>query len=87
MLLPLWARGLATAATFTFLLSLGFFVTPALLGGPSDTTSPMLIESFVNERLDWPLASAASMTLLAMALAVIGLAGRFVPLGTLSEVR
>ena len=62
-------------------------MTPALLGGPSDTTIPMLIDSFVNERLDWPLAAAASMTLLAMALAVIGLAGRFVPLGTLSEVR
>ena len=59
---------LATAATFTFLLSLGFFVTPALLGGPSNTTIPMLINSFVNDRLDWPLAAAASMTLLAMAL-------------------
>ena len=87
VLLPLSARGLATAATFTFLLSLGFFVTPALLGGPSDTTISMLIDPFVNDRLDWPLAAAASMTLLAMALAVIGLAGRFVPLGELSEVR
>jgi ABC-type spermidine/putrescine transport system permease subunit I len=87
VLLPLSALGLATAATFTFLLSLGFFVTPALLGGPSDTTIPMLIDSFVNERLDWPLAAAASMTLLAMALAVIGLAGRYVPLGVLSQVR
>ena len=86
VLLPLSARGLATAATFTFLLSLGFFVTPALLGGPSDTTISMLIDSFVNDRLDWPLAAAASMTLLAMALAVIGLAGRFVPVGALSEI-
>jgi ABC-type spermidine/putrescine transport system permease subunit I len=86
VLLPLSARGLATAATFTFLLSLGFFVTPALLGGPSDTTISMLIDSFVNERLDWPLAAAASMTLLVMALAVIGLAGRFVPVSALSEV-
>jgi ABC-type spermidine/putrescine transport system permease subunit I len=86
VVLPLSARGLAAAATFTFLLSLGFFVTPALLGGPSDTTVSMLIDSFVNERLDWPLAAAASMTLLAMALAVIGLAGRFVPVGALSEV-
>jgi ABC-type spermidine/putrescine transport system permease subunit I len=86
VLLPLSARGLATAATFTFLLSLGFFVTPALLGGPSNTTIPMLIDSFVNERLDWPLAAAASLTLLAMAFAVIGLAGRFAPIGALSEI-
>jgi ABC-type spermidine/putrescine transport system permease subunit I len=86
VLLPLSARGLATAATFTFLLSLGFFVTPALLGGPSNTTISMLIDSFVNERLDWPLAAAASMILLAMALATIGVAGRFVPVSALSEV-
>ncbi|HLW92697.1 MAG TPA: ABC transporter permease [Roseiarcus sp.] len=86
VLLPLSARGLATAATFTFLLSLGFFVTPALLGGPSNTTIPMLIDSFVNERLDWPLAAAASMTLLAMALVVIGFAGRFAPIGAISEI-
>jgi ABC-type spermidine/putrescine transport system permease subunit I len=86
VLLPLSARGLATAATFTFLLSLGFFVTPALLGGPSNTTVSMLIDSFVNERLDWPLAAAASMTLLAMALLTIGVAGRFVPVSALSEV-
>ena len=87
VLLPLSARGLATAATFTFLLSLGFFVTPMLLGGPSSTTMPMLIDTFVNERLDWPLASAASMVLIVMAFAVIGLAGRFVPLGALAEAR
>ncbi len=37
VLLPLSARGIATAATFVFLLSLGFFVTPALLGGAANT--------------------------------------------------
>ena len=61
-------------------------MTPALLGGPSNTTISMLIDSFVNERLDWPLAAAASMALLAMALATIGIAGRFVPVSALSEV-
>ena len=86
VLLPLSARGVATAALFTFLLSLGFFVTPALLGGPSNTTIPMLIDGFVNERLDWPLAAAASMTLLAMALVVVGLARRFAPVSALAEV-
>ena len=56
------------------------------MGGPSNTTIPMLIDGFVNERLDWPLAAAASMTLLAMALVVIGLARRFAPVTALSEV-
>lgn len=87
VLLPLAARGIATAATFTFLLSLGFFVTPALLGGPSSTTIPMLIDHFVNESLAWPLAAAAAVVLLAMALAVLAVASRFVRISSLAEVR
>lgn len=86
VLLPLSARELAAAATFTFLLSLGFFITPTLLGGPSNTTIPMLIDSFVNERLDWPLAAAASMALFAMALVVIEVARRFAPISAISEL-
>ena len=87
VLLPLLARGVATAATFTFFLSIRFFVTPALLGGPSNTTIPMLIDSLVDERLDWPLAAAASMALLAMALVVIGAAKRSRSIITCSSTR
>jgi ABC-type spermidine/putrescine transport system permease subunit I len=87
VVLPLAAKGVATAATFTFLLSLGFFITPAILGGAKATTISMLIDSFVNERLAWPLASAASMVLLALALGVIAIAARFVPVSGLAEAR
>lgn len=86
VLLPLSLRGVATAATFTFLLSLGFFVTPALLGGPSSLTLSMLIDGFVSERLDWPLASAASVVLLMAALVVVVVAGRFVSVGAIAKV-
>ena len=86
VLLPLSLRGVATAATFTFLLSLGFFVTPALLGGSSSLTLSMLIESFVSERLDWPLAAAASVVLLMAALVVVAVAGRFVAVGAIAKV-
>jgi ABC-type spermidine/putrescine transport system permease subunit I len=87
VLSPLSARGIATAATFVFLLSLGFFVTPMLLGGSGNLTLPMLIESLVNERLAWPLAAAGSMVLLAASLLVLAIAGRFVPVRTLAEAR
>jgi ABC-type spermidine/putrescine transport system permease subunit I len=87
VVLPLAAKGVATAATFTFLLSLGFFITPAILGGAKATTISMLIDAFVNERLAWPLASAASMVLLALALGVIAIAARFVPVSGLAETR
>jgi ABC-type spermidine/putrescine transport system permease subunit I len=87
VLLPLSARGIATAATFVFLLSLGFFVTPMLLGGPANLTLSMLIENLVNERLAWPLAAAGSMVLLAASLLILAIAGRFVPVRTLAEAR
>ena len=87
VLLPLSLRGVATAATFVFLLSVGFFVTPALMGGPASITLPMLIEGFVNERLDWPLAAAAAMILLGAVLAVLAIASRIVPIRTIAEAR
>jgi len=87
VLLPLSAQGVATAASFLLLLSLGFFITPALLGGSADITLSMLIEGFVSERLDWPLAGAASMVLLAATLALLALLGRFVTPATIAEAR
>jgi len=85
VLLPLSLSGIATAATFTFLLALGFFVTPALLGGPSSLTLSMLIDGFVSERLDWPLAAAASVLLLAAALLVVAIASRFVSVSAIAK--
>jgi ABC-type spermidine/putrescine transport system permease subunit I len=76
VLLPQARGGIATAASFVFLLSLGFFITPALLGGARDITLAMLIDNFVEEQLVWPLAGAASVILLAATLAVLAVAGR-----------
>ena len=86
VLLPLSLKGIATAATFTFLLSLGFFVTPALLGGASSLTLSMLIDSFVSDRLNWPLASAASVILLISALLVVAISKRFIALTSFARV-
>ena len=80
--LPLTMPGVMAGAAFVFLLALGFFITPALLGGPHNLTAAMLIDSFVNERLVWPMAAAASFILLFMVLAVLLVASRFVAIGT-----
>jgi ABC-type spermidine/putrescine transport system permease subunit I len=55
-----------------FVLSLGFYITPALVGGPRDTMLSMLIAQQV-DLLNWPYAAALSATLLAVALVLIGL--------------
>lgn len=77
---PLALPGLLGGATFVFLLSLGFFITPALLGGANAITLSMLIASFVTDRLAWSLAAAGSLVLLVVVLALLGLAARVLPL-------
>jgi putative spermidine/putrescine transport system permease protein len=78
--LPLSLPGLFGGATFVFLLSLGFFITPALLGGANAITLSMLIASFVTDRLAWSLAAAASLVLLVLVLILLALTARLLPL-------
>jgi putative spermidine/putrescine transport system permease protein len=78
--LPLSLPGLAGGAGFVFLLSLGFFITPALLGGANAITLSMLIASFISDRLAWPLAAAASLMLLSAVLLLLAFVARLVPL-------
>jgi len=77
--LPLSLPGIGAAAALVFLLSLGFFITPALLGSMSNLTLSMLIENLVNERLVWPLAAAASFVLLAGTLLLLLIGARLLP--------
>jgi putative spermidine/putrescine transport system permease protein len=72
--LPLSAGGALSAGILTFVLALGFFITPALVGGPKDHMIANVIAAQISETLDWGLASALGMTLLAAGLAVVGIA-------------
>ena len=74
--LPLSLPGVLAGSLLVFILAIGFFVTPALLGGLSDTTFVMLIERQVNRLFNWPLASAMSVTLLIATLALVTLYNR-----------
>ena len=69
--LPLSLPGILAGSLLVFILSIGFFVTPALLGGIADTTFVMLIERQVNKLFNWPLAAAMSVTLLVATLILV----------------
>jgi putative spermidine/putrescine transport system permease protein len=62
--LPLSLPGVVAGSLLVFTISLGFFVTPAMLGGLAETTYVMLIEKQVDELNNWPLAAAMSVVLL-----------------------
>jgi len=61
--LPLTLHGVISGALIVFILAIGFFVTPALMGGPSDVMIAMLIERSVEITLDWPAAASMSLVL------------------------
>lgn len=85
--LPLTMPGAIAAFTLTFLLGIGFYITPAVLGGPSNMSVSMLIDQFVTERLVWPLAAAASVWLLIVIVALVGIASRFVNIANVMVAR
>ncbi|MGH7987734.1 MAG: ABC transporter permease [Candidatus Binataceae bacterium] len=61
---PLSLPGIYAGTTLVFMISLGFFITPALLGGPNDMMAAVLIEQQANELLNWGLASALATAFL-----------------------
>jgi putative spermidine/putrescine transport system permease protein len=85
--LPLSLPGIAGGTLLVFILSLGFFITPALMGGPSDVMIAMLIEREVEFTLNWSFASALAVILLALTL--MGFVGynRIVRLDRVFEAR
>lgn len=79
--LPLSAPGVAAGCFLVFVLSIGFYITPELLGGPKDQMLGQLIVRQVSPLLQFGVASAIGVVLLVVTLVVLGLAGRFVPVG------
>jgi len=68
--LPLSSPGTAAGCLLVFVLALGFFITPALVGGPRDLVVSMLIQQQV-DLPDWPFAAALGVTLLVVTLVMI----------------
>lgn len=65
---PLTVPALASGAILVFILSIGFFVTPALLGGGQVSMIATVLDTFINRLPRWELASALSMIVLVVAL-------------------
>ena len=62
--LPLSMPGVTAGVLLVFISAVGFYVTPAVLGGPQQMMIAVLIEQYVTRTLNWPLASALATILL-----------------------
>jgi len=83
VLLPLALPGLVAGGALVFAISLGFYVTPVLLGGAQAPFMASYIQDYIFTFYDYPIASAASVILLVVALAVLGVALALVGRGRL----
>jgi ABC-type spermidine/putrescine transport system permease subunit II len=77
---PLTLPSVLSAGVLIFVVAIGFYITPSLLGGPGDTMISQLVVVQMNTMLDFEMGYALSIVLLLITLAIILLAGLVIPL-------
>ena len=76
VVLPLSLPGTVVGAMFCFVLAVGDFLAPQLVGGTRGFTYGRVVFSQFGLAFNWPFGAALSVILLAVAMTVIGVAGR-----------
>jgi spermidine/putrescine transport system permease protein len=71
IIFPLSIPGVLAGATFAFVLSLGDFLAPLLLGGPSGIMISNIVVSLFGAAYNWPLGAAISLCMLALVVALL----------------
>ena len=83
VVLPLTLPGIVTGAFLTFVLCIGDYVTPQILGGNTELTVPQVIMVQLGRRADFPLASALAIVLMLIVTLVYLLSSRWLRLDRL----
>jgi putative spermidine/putrescine transport system permease protein len=78
--LPLSLPGILAGCLLVFILALGFYITPALLGGLKDQMISQLIVQQIQQRLDWGFGTAMSVLLVGITLVILLVMSRAVRL-------
>lgn len=82
--LPLIMPGIVSGAAIVFVFALGYYITPTLVGGPTDQMISSMIAFYTNKTLNWGLAAALSLQLLVI---LIIIAAVFLTFGALTRRR
>jgi putative spermidine/putrescine transport system permease protein len=81
--LPQAARGVAAGAALVFIMALGYYITPQLVGGPRDQMIAYFIAYFTADSVNWGMAAALSVLLLAMVALIYAVLARSIGLDRL----
>ena len=75
---PQTVPGVAAGCLLTFILALGYYITPALVGGPNDQMVSYFVAHYTNRELNWGMASALGAVLLAATLVLFFVYNRLI---------
>ena len=76
VLLPLSLRGVLSGALLVFMSAIGYYITPALVGGAGDQMIASIIAFYATESANWSMAAALGLVLLAMTLVLYAVYNR-----------
>lgn len=85
--LPLTIPGLSAGVLFTYILALGFYITPALVGSAGDQMISSLIARFALGEAHWSMAASLAITLLVSASLIYLVFRRVAPLERATPIR
>lgn len=83
--LPLTMPGVLAGAVLTFTLSLGFYITPTILGGARDTMIAQLIADQISKQVNFAFSSALAVVLILFTAALFAVLGLVLALGKRRE--
>jgi putative spermidine/putrescine transport system permease protein len=76
--LPQTLPGIGAGSLLVFILAIGYYITPALVGGPGDQMVSYFIAFFTNQTINWGMAAALASLLLAAILLAYWLYARLI---------
>jgi len=80
---PLAFPGLAAGCVLCFILSLGAFITPLILGGPGTIYYSNLVYETILHQLDWPVGATLSLVLIALLILLLYIYSRLLGFSTI----
>ncbi|WP_174263654.1 ABC transporter permease [Hyphomicrobium sp. CS1BSMeth3] len=75
---PLTMPGIASGCLMTFIITVGYYITPTLVGGPKENMITYFIAFFVNDTINWGMAAALGTMLLGIVMALYFTIGKVV---------
>jgi putative spermidine/putrescine transport system permease protein len=85
--LPLTLPGVGAGCLMTFIIGVGYYITPSLVGGARDQMTSYFIAYYANTTINWGLSSALGAILLACIMLLYATVGRLIGVGRIAGIQ